>query len=259
MCFMRHQAWDGQPMVECVTDGTFRVTRIQGNIVARRERQLLNWLCPRLPAFVTPDALTALSVVGALVVFAGYIASRSHPGFLWMASLGLVINWFGDSLDGSLARHRRIERPIYGYFLDHTVDALCNLLIMAGLGFSRDVSMAAALFALIGYFLLCIYVFINNHVSGVFRLSFLWGGPTELRFLIVCLNTGMFFAPHASITLAGASVSVYEALVLLAGTVMTLIFVYRVVLGIRELRDPARSGAAIGVQSASMKASSPSK
>ena len=246
-------------MVECGADETFRVTRIQGNIVARRERQLLNWLCARLPACVTPEALTTLSVIGAVVVFASYILSRSHPTFLWMASFGLAINWFGDSLDGSLARHRHIERPIYGYFLDHTVDALCNLLIMAGLGFSRDVSMAAALFALIGYFLLCIYVFINNHVSGVFRLSFLWGGPTELRVLIVCLNIGMFVAPHAGITLAGSFLSFYEALVLLAGTVMTLIFVYRVVLGIRELRDPARSGAASGAQSPSMKASSPSK
>ncbi len=242
-----------------MANAPFRVTRVQGNIVARRERQLLNWLCARLPAFVTPDRLTILSVVGAVLVFTSYIASRSDPGFLWLASLGLAINWFGDSLDGSLARYRRIERPIYGYFLDHTVDALCNLLIMAGLGFSRDVSMAASLFALIGYFLLCIYVFINNHVSGIFRLSFMWGGPTELRFLIVCLNTGMFFAPHAGVTLGGTFVSIYEGLVLLAGAVFTLIFVYRTTMGIHELRDPARSGAPATAQSPSMKASSPSK
>ena len=244
-------------MTGYAADGTFRVKRIQENLVARRERQLLDWLCARLPAFVTPDMLTMLSVIGALVTFASYVASRGILWFLWIASLGIVINWFGDSLDGSLARHRHIERPIYGYFLDHTVDALCNLLIMAGLGFSRDVAMAAALYALIGYFLLCIYVFINNHVSGVFRLSFLWGGPTELRALIVCLNTGMFFAPAAGFTIAGSFVSLYDALVLLAGTVLTLIFVYRMALGIIDLRDPARSGAA--VQSASMKASSSSK
>ncbi len=242
-----------------MADGTFRVTRIQGNLVARRERQLLTWLCTRLPAFVTPDSLTAFSVLGAIIVFAGYIASRSFPGFLWVASLGLVINWFGDSLDGSLARHRRIERPVYGYFVDHTVDALCNLLIMAGLGFSRDVAMAVSLFALIGYFLLCIYVFINNHVSGVFQLSFLWGGPTELRLMLVCLNAGMFFAPHAGVTVGGSFVSVYEALVLLAGTIFTVLFIQRTVLGIREFRHPARNGAAAPAQSSSMKASSASK
>lgn len=246
-------------MVDCVADGAFRVKRIQGNLVARRERQLLNWLCARLPTFVTPDSLTITSVIGAVVVFLGYAMSRSQPGFLWLASFGLVLNWFGDSLDGSLARHRHIERPIYGYFLDHTVDALCNLMIMAGLGLTFDVSMAAALFALIGYFLLCIYVFISNHVSGIFQLSFLWGGPTELRMMIVGLNIGMFFAPHAGMTLDGSFVTIYEALVLLAGAVMTLIFVYRMALGIRKLRDPARSGAALPSQSASIKASSPSK
>lgn len=232
-------------MIEGAADRPFRVTRVQGNIVARRERQLLDWLCRRLPGFVTPDGLTALSVLGAMLAMAGYIASRGDPGFLWLASFGLVLNWFGDSLDGSLARHRQIERPIYGYFLDHTVDAICNFMIMAGLGFTDDVSMAAALYALVGYFLLCMYVFINNHLSGIFQLSFLWGGPTELRFMIVCLNTGMFFAPHAGFTLDGSFISIYEALVALAGTVFTLIFVYRVALGIRELRHPSRSGATL--------------
>ena len=237
------------------------MTRVQGNVVARRERQLLNWLCEHLPEAVTPDRLTLFSVIGALIAFGGYVASRNQPGFLWLASLGLVLNWFGDSLDGSLARHRRIERPIYGYFLDHTVDAFNNLLIMAGLGFSRDISMAAALFALIGYFLLCIYVFINNHLSGVMRLSFLWGGPTELRAMIIAINTAMFFAPHASFAIGAASFTVYEALLVFAGAVMTLIFVYRVVLGIRELRHPSRCGAASPspVQSSSMKPSRFSK
>ena len=240
-------------------DGTFRVTRVQGNLVARRERQLLNWICARLPASVTPDRLTALSVVGAVLTFASYVASRNQPAFLWLASFGIVVNWFGDSLDGSLARHRRIERPIYGYFLDHTVDALCNLLIMAGLGFTREVSMGASLFALIGYFLLCIYVFINNHLSGVMRLSFLWGGPTELRFMIVCLNVGMYFAGHVDFTFDGLSFTIYEALVVFAGLVMTLIFLQRVVLGVVELRHPSRNGALPGSQSVSMKASSASK
>ncbi len=260
MCFKRRRN-DRQPMVKRVADGSFRVTRVQGNVVARRERQLLNWLCEHLPAAVTPDHLTLFSVVGAFVVFCSYVASRSQPGFLWLASIGLLLNWFGDSLDGSLARYRRIERPIYGYFLDHTVDAFNNLLIMAGLGFTRDVSMAAALFALIGYFLLCIYVFINNHLSGVMRLSFLWGGPTELRAMIIGINTAMFFAPRASFAVGTASFTPYEALVVFAGAVMTLIFAYRVVTGIFELRHPSRSGAAMpsAAQSSSMKPSRLSK
>ena len=175
-------------------DGRFRVSRIQTNVVALRERQVLTWLCTKLPAWTTPDGLTALGVAGAGLVFVSYVASRFHPGFLWLASLGLVIHWFGDSLDGSLARHRHIERPIYGYFLDHTVDAICNLMIMAGIGFTFGVRMDVALFALLGYYLLCMYVFITNHLSGIFQLSFLGFGPTELRLCLIAINTWMFFA-----------------------------------------------------------------
>lgn len=249
-------------MTEGSTNGTFRVTRVQGNLVARRERQLLNWLCARLPTFVTPDGLTILSIVGAALAFLGYVASRWNPAWLWLASMGIAVNWFGDSLDGSLARHRHIERPLYGYFLDHTVDAFCNLMIMAGLGFSPGASMAASLFALLGYFLLSIYVFINNHVSGIFQLSFLWGGPTELRIAIIAMTTGMVFAPYAGSGLTGLHVTIYDFLLVFAGGVFTLIYLSRVVAGIRDLRRSAGGGAVgplVDRQSASMKASNASK
>ena len=229
-------------------DGRFRVDRVQSNVIARRERQLLNWLCARLPAWVTSDRLTVLSVVGAMLSLGGYLASRSVPGALWLASLGLVVNWFGDSLDGSLARHRRLERPIYGYFLDHTVDALSNLMIMGGLGLTLHVRMDVALFALVGYYLLCMYVFINNHLSGVFQLSFLGLGPTELRLGLIAINVWMFYGGHLGITLDGQFFSVYDALLVVAGIAFTAIFIVKMVSGIRELRDPARSGASLGAE-----------
>ncbi len=223
---------------------SFRVLRIQTNVVARRERQLLTWLCAHLPAWVTSDRLTAISLVGAGLVFVSYILSRTMPALLWLASFGLVLNWFGDSLDGSLARYRSLERPIYGYFLDHTIDAINNLLIMAGIGFTLHVRMDVALFALIGYYLLCIYVFINNHLSGVFQLSFLGFGPTELRLCLVAINTWMFFAGHIGATFGTQFFSAYDALLLVAGTIFTIIFVVRMLAGIRELRDPSRTSAA---------------
>ena len=113
-----------------------------------------------MPAWVTPDRLTAVGALGAIVTASGYVASRWAPGFLFLASLGIVMNWFGDSLDGSLARHRRVERPKYGYFLDHSVDAANNLVFAIGLGLSPYVSMAAALFLLCSYYLLSIRVFL---------------------------------------------------------------------------------------------------
>lgn len=221
-------------------DGRLSIIRIQKNVVARRERQLLNWFCANLPGWIMPDHLTVLGIFGAFLIFGGYFGSRFSPEYLWLSSAGLFLHWFGDSLDGSLARHRRIERPVYGYFLDHTVDAMCNLLIMIGLGLTIHVRMDVALFALIGYYLLCIYVFINNHLSGVFQLSFFGCGPTELRIFLLGLNIGMYSAGRAGGTLGGQYVTVYDALVLLTGVVFTSVFVVRMCIGILQLRNPER-------------------
>lgn len=214
----------------------FRVTRIQANVIARSERKLLTWLCARLPAWVTPDGLTALSVAGAVLIFASDIVSRWAPLALWVSSVGLLVNWFGDSLDGSLARFRHIERPQYGYFLDHTVDALCNLLIMTGLGFTLGVRMDVSLLALIGYYLLCMYVFINNHVSGVMQLSFLGFGPTELRICLVAINLAMYFFGPVGIRLGLQVFSVYDGLLLFAAAIFLLLFLKNIAVGAARLR-----------------------
>lgn len=158
--------------------------RVQSNFVARRERAVLNWLCARLPQWVTSDLLTAVGICGAVLVLCGYVGTRFDRAFVWLASLGFVLNWFGDSLDGSLARYRRKERLRYGYFLDATTDAISNMIIMIGVGLSPYVRMDVALFALLGYYLLCIYVFLHYHLNGIYQLSFLAFGPTELRLVL---------------------------------------------------------------------------
>jgi len=213
--------------------------RVQSNIVAVRERQLLNWLCARMPARVTPDGLTIFGVAGAFTVLAGYAGSRSDPWFLWLATLGYVIHWFGDSLDGSLARHRRIERPKYGYFLDHSVDAFCNLLIMAGLGLTLYVRMDVALFVLIGYYMLCMYVFLNNHVTGMFQLSFLALGPTELRIGLIGINTWMFTQGKIGGVIGGEFFSAYDVALICVGVGFVAVFTYRMMVTIMELRREA--------------------
>lgn len=238
-------------------DGGFRVKRIQANVIAQSERKLLTWLAARLPNWVTPDRLTVLGVAGAVLVFAAQVASRHDHAFLWLASFGLVVHWFGDSLDGSLARYRRIERPIYGYFLDHTVDALCNFMIMLGFGLTVYIRMDVALFALVGYFFLCMYVFINNHLSGTMQLSFLGFGPTELRLCLIAINTAMFFFGRAGFSVVGTFISYYDCVLLFAGTVFVAIYMVRVGIGIATLRDPARNGAKpAAAQSAATNASS---
>ena len=237
----------------------FHVTRIQRNVVARRERQFLTWMCAKLPQRAMPDHFTIVGAVGALLVFAAYIASRSNSAYLWLASLGLLIHWFGDSLDGSLARYRHIERPIYGYFLDHTVDAISNFVIMGGLGLTLYVRMDVSLFALIGYYLLCIYVFINNHLSGVLQLSFFGFGPTELRLVLVVINTVMFFVGGAGFRLGTQSFSIYDVVLFAAGSLFTVLFLMRMIVGIRELREMPRGTDRDGSQSASRNLSKASK
>ena len=199
--------------------------RIQANIVAIQERRLLNWLCARMPPFVTSNRLSAVGVIGALIALAGYVASRAHPAFLWLASLGLVLHWFGDSMDGSLARARKTERPVFGYFLDHSIDSLGNAIIMLGLGASLFVRMDVALAALVGYLLMTIHVVLKQHAQGVFQISFLAFGPTELRICIVAMNTAMWLWGGSIFVVHGIAFTPYDVPVAFAALVLGLLFV----------------------------------
>jgi archaetidylinositol phosphate synthase len=192
-------------------------------------------MCERMPPWVAPDGLTLGGIAGAVLAFAGYCATWLDPAFVWLATLGIVVHWFGDSLDGSLARHRGCERPTYGYFLDHSVDALCNLLIVGGLGLSTFVRLDVALFVLCGYYLLCIYVFLYNHVTGVFRLSFLAFGPTELRIGLVAINSWFYLAERGGPATAQAAFSPQDCFLIGVGFVFVGIFAFQAVTTIRAL------------------------
>ena len=198
--------------------------RVQTNFLAKAEKRLLGAICPRLPAWVTPDGLTALSLFGALISFGAYIAAGFHPAALFLASFGLVVYWFGDSLDGSLARYRQIERPRYGYFIDHSVDCLSNLAVMAGLGLSSYVRLDVALLALLGYYLLGIHVYLSAYVVNEFQLTFLAAGPTELRLALIILNTTIYFVGSWPLRAFGAEVSAYDLPVSLAAAIFFLLF-----------------------------------
>jgi phosphatidylglycerophosphate synthase len=126
--------------------------------------------------------------------------SNQSPEWLWLAVAGYLIHWFGDSLDGSLARFRRIERPRYGYFIDHSCDGLAILLILGGLGASPYVRVDVGLFALTTYLLLAVNTFLIAKVIGDFPLSHLGAGPTELRLVLIALTIAMFaIGPEANV------------------------------------------------------------
>ena len=200
-------------------------TRINDIFLAPLERPALQWLAARMPIWVDPDLLTVIGIVGAGAIFMGYLLSNQSPGFLWLCSFGFVVNWFGDSLDGTLARYRQIERPKYGFFVDHTVDSFNEVLIVLGLGLSPYVSFNIACLGLIGYLLMSILVYIRTYVNGVFQISYGKFGPTEVRLVLILLNTAMFFIGIPQVDLPLGLQTVYDIPIALIALILIYLYI----------------------------------
>ena len=196
-------------------------TRIIDSITGPHEKKLLVWIAERLPTWVTPNMMTGLGVLGAVIIFLGYILCNIHPAFLWLASFGFFVNWFGDSLDGTIARVRDIQRPKFGFFIDHTVDSFNIVLLFLGIGFSPFVHFSLAMIALIGYMQLSILVYIRTAVKGEFKISYGLLGATEARILAIMANTLVFFLGNPIFVLLGYTLSAYD---LFASFVAILLF-----------------------------------
>ena len=186
--------------------------RIQTSVLNAAEKKVLVWLAERQPEWITSDRLTLLGVVGALVVAVGYILSNVDVRWLWLASFGFFLNWYGDSLDGTLARVRDLQRPVYGFYLDHCVDGVTMTVICVGAGLSKMLLLPIAMAVLSVYLLLSISVYINAHLKGEFKLTFAGLGPTEFRLIMIVVNTLFIYiyplrAYSTSITLWGNVVS----------------------------------------------------
>lgn len=199
--------------------------RVNDILLGPLERPALRWLAAHSPRWMTPDHLTAIGTAGAFLIFVSYALSARNPAFLWLASFGLLINWYGDSLDGTLARYRNIQRPKYGFFVDHTVDAFNEMLIVLGLGVSPFVSFNVAAMALVGYLLMSVFVYVRTFVDGVFQISYGKLGPTELRVVIVLLNTSMFFFGAPTFTLPVGVFTLYDVLIGAIAAALIALFV----------------------------------
>ena len=200
--------------------------RINDIWLGNLEQRSLQWMVRRLPAWATPDTMTAIGVVGAFIIFGGYVLSASNPGFLWLSSLGYLINWFGDSLDGTLARYRKIERPRYGFFVDHIINSLVVVGIFLGMGLSSYVSLQVASLALVCYLLLTVYIFLSTSVNRIFRISFGHFGPTEFRAIAVAANAVMFFAGHPVVTLPFGTFALFDIGIAIIGVILFAIYLY---------------------------------
>ena len=166
-----------------------KAERIQTSILNGVEKKALVWLAERQPKWVVSDTLTFIGTLGAIMIGAGYILCSVNVNFLWLSCFGFVVNWYGDSLDGTLARVRKTQRPIYGYYLDHTVDCINEAFMFIGLGLSPLMDMRIAMLILIAYLLMTVNVSINAHLKGQFRLTYAKIGPTEFRIIAAIINT----------------------------------------------------------------------
>ncbi len=205
---------------------------------------MLQKLVRSLPSSTTPDMLTGLGLAGAVTTGIGYWLCSWNHAFLWLASAGLVVNWFGDSLDGTLARYRQIERPAYGFFVDHTTDIAAQVSIGVGLGLSPFMQMETALALIATYLSISCVAFIRRSVSGVMQISFYGNGPTEMRAILILINTVLFFVPLAQFRTPFGRLTVVDlfVMVLCASSLILLVWM---VLGERKTlarQDPPAYG-----------------
>src|ERR1700692_4148125 len=167
--------------------------RLQESFTAAAERKALAWLAPRLPAWVNSDHLTLLGFAAMLLAGAGYALARTNRAGLILATFFLALNWFGDSLDGTLARLRNRQRPRYGFYVDHMIDTVGGFFLMGGLAISGFVDWRIALGMFIAFLMLSVEVYLATYTLGVFQLSFAKFGPTEIRILLALGNVALWF------------------------------------------------------------------
>jgi archaetidylinositol phosphate synthase len=216
-------------------------------VLKRFERWALPRLAARLPGWVMPDHLTVLGLLASTAVGAAYALSGRNEAWLWLASAALLVNWFGDSLDGTLARYRRIERPRYGYYLDHLTDAYSTLAIGLGLGFSPYMLLAVGLAIVIAYLLLSINVYLETHVFSTFTFSYGNLGPTEVRLLLIGLNTIALTVGPLPFRALGVGATVFDVAGLAAAFAMLGMLLLRSTRNLRQLarlEPPGRPSAA---------------
>jgi phosphatidylglycerophosphate synthase len=210
-------------------------------LLAEHEGRVLEWIARRLPARVMPDHMTVLGVLAAFGIAAAYLLSNGDKAWLWAASALLVVHWLGDSLDGTLARVRRIERPRYGYYLDHLVDALATSVIGLGLGLSPWMLLAVGLAIVIAYLVLSINTYLETYAFGVFTLGYGRLGPTEARLGLIVLNTLIALGVGLGFEVAGLGLTVLDLIGLAVAGLMVAGLVGRAARNLRLLaaQEPA--------------------
>lgn len=202
--------------------GNEKASRIQTSILNAVEKRALVWLAHRQPRWVTSDMLTYLGLLGAFICGLGFALSSININFLWLSSVGLVINWYGDSMDGTLARVRGTQRPKYGFFIDHSIDAITITMMCVGAGLSPLLRLDIALCVLAAYLILSVYTYVCTICTNQMRLTYGKLGPTEFRLIAIITNTLLIYTPWREVKygIGGIEVGVLD---LIASVVVVIL------------------------------------
>lgn len=198
-------------------------------ITAKTEEKLKEIICPRIPEWIGPDHLTIIGILGIIMVSIGFILGFLNRYYLTLVPLGLIINWFGDSFDGSIARYRKRTRPNYGYYIDKIIDAVVVIIFALGLGLSGFVKIEIALLMASVYLALMLNVDLLVYVKGQSKNSFGWFGPTEMRIIGIIVAIIMFFIPVNSYNIYGYLVSQYDIVIFVLSVLMFLILIIDII------------------------------
>lgn len=204
-------------------------------LLARHEKRVLTAIARRLPGWVLPDDLTALGVAAAIGICIAYQATNADRAWLWVAAALLVVHWLGDSLDGTLARVRGIERPRYGYYLDHLVDAVSTVCIGVGLGLSPFMLLSTGALIVVAYLMLSINVYLESYALGRFSIGYGRIGPTEVRLILIALNVALALGAGLDFHVAGVGMTVLDIGGLAIAAVMTVLMAGRALANLRRL------------------------
>ena len=173
--------------------------RVNQSLTASLEKRTLQWMALRMPRWVSSDQLTVLGLGAQIGAGVGYALSRYNRYALLLVILCVVLNWFGDSMDGTLARVRCQQRPRYGFYVDHMVDVFGAVAMMCGLGFSGFVHWQVAIAMLVAFLLLSSESYLATYTLSRFELSQGIFGPTEIRILLVMGNLALLRSPYSTV------------------------------------------------------------
>ena len=173
--------------------------RIHQSLLAVPEKKTLIWIAERLPEWINSDHLSLLGLISMMGAGVCYWLSGSNMAWIWIVNFAIVCNWFGDSLDGTLARVRNKQRPRYGFYVDHVIDAVSAVFLLGGLGMSGYMSQSIAIGLLVAFLLLSLESYLATYTMGTFRISHGIFGPTELRLLLIVGNCVLFTRTESAI------------------------------------------------------------